>query len=123
HCREAMAALTAGEEELAAATSEPSGPLRVTAPSDISQVLLPAIIERYLARYPKTSIEVIATNTQLDLLAQGVDLALRAAPSMKDSTLQSRRYGAAQLKLFASPAYLATRGTPQMPADLAAHEV
>ena len=123
HCREAMAALTAGEEELAAATSEPSGPLRITVPSDISQVLLPSIIQRYLERYPKTSIEVIATNTQLDLLAQGVDLALRAAPSMKDSTLQSRRFGAAQLKLFASPAYLAAHGTPQTPADLAMHDV
>ncbi|MEO7221091.1 MAG: LysR family transcriptional regulator [Devosia sp.] len=123
HCRDAMAALAAGEDELAAATEEPSGLLRITAPSDISQILLPSIIERYLKRYPKTSVEVIATNAQLDLLAEGVDLALRASANMKDSTLQSRRFGAATLKLFASADYLAVHGTPVTPADLAGHQV
>ena len=123
HCVEALRALEAAESELAAATAEPSGTLRITAPSDISQVVLPPIIEQFLLRYPKTSIDLIATNTQLDLLAEGIDLALRAGPSMKDSNLQTRTFGAAQLKLFASDAYLAAHGMPATPADLTAHEV
>jgi DNA-binding transcriptional LysR family regulator len=122
-CRDAMSALAAGEDELAAATSEPSGPIRITAPSDISQVVLPPMIEAYLARYPKASVEVIATNTQLDLLAEGIDLALRAGQGLKDSTMQSRKIGVAQLKLFASPNYLRARGTPAVPSDLEAHDV
>lgn len=123
HCRDAMAALAAGEDELAAATAEPSGPLRITVPYDMAQSLLPPIVEAYLGRYPKASIEVIATNSQLDLLAEGIDLAIRAAPNLKDSTLQVRKFGTAKLKLFASPAYLAARGTPRRLADLAAHEI
>jgi DNA-binding transcriptional LysR family regulator len=123
HCREAMASLLAGEEELAAATTEPSGLLRVTVPYDLAQSLLPPIVAKYLQHYPATSIEVIATNTQLDLLAEGIDLAIRAAPALKDSTLQVRKFGSARLKLFASAAYLAAHGTPRRLADLADHEI
>ena len=123
HCRDAMAALAAGEDELAAATAEPSGPLRITLPYDMAQSLLPPIVEAYLKRYPKASIEVIATNAQLDLLAEGIDLAIRAAPSLKDSTLQVRKFGTAKLKLFASPDYLSARGTPRRLADLATHDI
>ena len=53
HCADAIAALATGEEELAAATAEPSGVLRITVPSDLAQSLLPPIIKAYLARYPK----------------------------------------------------------------------
>jgi DNA-binding transcriptional LysR family regulator len=123
HCRDALAALSAGEGELRAASAEPSGVLRLTVPSDIAQTLLPPILERYLESYPKVSVDVIATNTQLDLLAEGIDLALRASPALKDSTLQSRKLGNARLRLFASPQYLETKGTPHTPAELDAHEV
>ena len=123
HCREAMASLLAGEEELAAATTEPSGLLRITVPYDLAQVLLPPIVAAYLRRYAGTSIEVIATNSQLDLLAEGIDLAIRAAPALKDSTLQVRKFGSAKLKLFASAAYLAAHGTPERLADLGNHEI
>jgi DNA-binding transcriptional LysR family regulator len=123
HCRDAIAALSAGEDELAAATSAPSGLLRLTVPYDLAQALLPPIVAAYLGRYPGTSIEVIATNAQLDLLAEGVDLAIRAAPALKDSTLQVRKFGLARLKLFASPDYLLAHGTPQRLADLSGHEI
>src|SRR5262245_38895695 len=72
HCADAIAALAVGEEELAAATAEPSGLLRITVPADLAQSLLPRIIGAYLERYPKVSVEVLATNTQLDLLAEGI---------------------------------------------------
>jgi DNA-binding transcriptional LysR family regulator len=123
HCADAMAALAVGEEELAAATAEPSGLLRITVPSDLAQALLPPIIGAYLARYPKVSVEVLSTNTQLDLLAEGIDLALRASPALKDSTLQMRKFGTARLKLYASPAYLKAHGTPRKPEDLKRHEI
>jgi DNA-binding transcriptional LysR family regulator len=121
HCVEALRALEAAEGELAAATAEPSGLIRITAPSDIAQLVLPPIIERYIALYPQTSIELIVTNTQLDLLAEGIDLAVRAAPNMKDSTLQARVFGTARLVLLAAPSYIASSGAPATPADLASH--
>lgn len=123
HCRDAMASLLAGEEELAAASVEPTGLLRITVPYDLAQTLLPPIVAAYLGRYAGTSIEVIATNAQLDLLAEGVDLAIRAAPALKDSSLQVRKFGAARLKLFASAGYLQARGAPMRLADLAEHDI
>jgi DNA-binding transcriptional LysR family regulator len=122
HCVEALRSLEAGEEQLAAQSGEPSGTLRVTAPSDIAQTLLPPIVEAFLARYPKAALELLVTNRKIDLLAEGVDLAMRASP-MNDSSLQSRKFGAAELALFASKRYLDAHGTPQTPADLAAHIV
>ena len=54
---------------------------------------------------------------------EGVDLALRATPNLKDSTLQARTFGSAPLTLFAATSYLDKRGTPAVPADLAGHEI
>ncbi|MEO6395377.1 MAG: LysR family transcriptional regulator [Devosia sp.] len=121
-CVEALQMLRAGEEELEAAHAEPSGVLRITAPSDLAQRLLPPMVERFLARYPKASVELIVTNAPLDLLAEGIDLALRAGP-MKDSSLQSRALGRGALGLFASQSYLERRGVPRVAADLASHDL
>lgn len=122
HCAEAMRALEAGEAQLEEASAEPSGVLRLTAPSDIAQTLLPRIVGNYLKAYSRAGIELIVTNEQVDLLAEGVDLALRASP-MKDSSLQSRKFGSASLALFASRDYLETRGTPQNVAELKDHDL
>jgi DNA-binding transcriptional LysR family regulator len=121
-CAEALRALADGEEQLAAERTEPTGLLRLTAPSDLAQVLLPPIIGRYIETYPKAQLELIVTNVQVDLVAEGVDLALRAG-LMRDSTLQSRKFGSGSLGLFASEDYLKRRGTPKAPADLSRHEV
>jgi DNA-binding transcriptional LysR family regulator len=121
-CAEAMQALRAGEDELDAGHAEPSGPLRITAPSDLAQRVLPPVVERYLGTYPKASVELVVTNVPLDLLAEGIDLALRAGP-MKDSTLQSRSLGRGELRLFASRDYLKRHGTPRTARDLAGHDL
>ncbi|MEO6015228.1 MAG: LysR family transcriptional regulator [Devosia sp.] len=122
YCSEALRSLEAGEAGLAEANAEPSGTFRITAPSDLAQMILPPIIQQFVTTYPRISLDLIATNTQLDLLAEGVDLAMRASP-MRDSTLQSRKFSAATLAMFASTEYLKARGRPQSPADLADHIV
>lgn len=121
-CAEALRMLGMGEERLAAASGGPSGALRITASSDGAQQVLPAIIERFLARHAKISIELTVTNKTVDLLAEGIDLALRAGP-MKDSNLQSRKYGPNLFALFASRRYLEAHGTPETPEDLSGHAV
>jgi DNA-binding transcriptional LysR family regulator len=122
HCAEALRALEAGEQQLQADTGEPSGLLRITVPSDLAQNILPPIIERFLAAYPRIGIELIVSNVPIDLLAEGIDLAVRASP-MKDSSLQSRKFASGALGLFATKAYLGRRGTPKAPADIAGHDV
>jgi len=58
----------------------------------------------------------------VDLVAEGVDVALRAAPRLEDSTLVVRRAAPIVFQLYASPVYLARRGTPRTEADLAGHD-
>ena len=122
HCVEALLALGAGEEQLLAGSREPSGVLRMTAASDAMQMVLAPMVARYLAAYPKAAVELVITSRTLDLLAEGLDLAMRASP-MPDSTLHSRKVGTGRLGLFATPEYLARRGTPRTPVELASHEV
>lgn len=121
-CAEALRTLADGEAQLASESAEPTGLLRLTASPDVAQSLLPNIVEQYLKTYPRVSVELIVTNAQLDLVAEGVDLALRAS-QMRDSALQSRRFGAVRLRLYASQAYLKTHGTPKQPGDLEAHQL
>lgn len=121
-CVEAINALDAGESRLAAVGAAPSGLLRITAASDIASTVLPPFCERFLEAYPQASLDLVVTNRQVDLIAEGVDLAVRAGP-MKDSTLLSRKFGCGSLGLWASEAYQQKRGVPASIDDLARHEI
>ncbi len=100
----------------------PSGLLRVTAPIDLGVVFLADVVTRYTARYPAASVELHLTGRVVDLVGEGFDVALRAAPRLTDSTLVARRIAPLVLQLFASPVYLARRGTPRSEADLPGHD-
>ncbi len=101
---------------------QPSGDLRVTAPVDLGVLFLAEVVTRYVARYPAVSVDLHLTGRVVDLVAEGFDVALRAAASLQDSTLVVRRAARITMQLFASPLYLARRGTPRTEADLDAHE-
>ena len=122
HCVQAIDLLKDGEDQLAAGTTEPTGVLRLTAPPDLSQLVLPQRVLLFLERYPKVEVEMVVTNQPLDPLAHGIDLAIRASP-MKDSALTSRRFATGQLGLWASPDYLDRHKPIKQPADLARHPV
>lgn len=121
HCVRALAALSQGAQELADVVQEPSGLLRITAPADLVQTLLAPLVERFLALYPKTRVELVITNTTLDLIATGIDLALRAG-ILHDSSLVIRRFRSGRLGLWASREYLDRVDIPIVPADLADHD-
>jgi DNA-binding transcriptional LysR family regulator len=102
----------------------PSGELRLTAPHDMGATFLPEVIARFTARYPSVRVDCRLTNRNVDLVAEGFDLALRASGTkLADSSLMVRRLSAIDVQLFASPAYLARRGTPRAPEDLAHHDL
>lgn len=100
----------------------PSGELRVTAPVDLGALLLAEVVTRYAARYPAVTVHLNLTNRVVDLVAEGFDMGLRVAARLRDSTLLARKVAPIVTQLFASPVYLARRGTPRTPADLATHE-
>ncbi len=101
---------------------QPSGELRVTAPVDLGVLFLADVMARYTARYPAVSVDLHLTGRVVDLVAEGFDVALRVASSLKDSTLVVRKAAPIVVQLFASPLYLARRGTPRSETDLASHE-
>ena len=114
--------LTEVEEAETAASdlhSTPRGTLRVNTSVALARLVTPLIAD-YVAKYPEVSFELIMTDRMIDLVEEGFDLALRAGP-LPDSTLISRRLGLGRKTLCAAPAYLARRGTPKHPSDLAGH--
>jgi len=120
-CVLALERLQAAESELTSAQREPQGLLRVTAPADIGHSLLATLVRGFLQRYPKAEVELVVTNRVLDLIAEGVDLAIRAG-ALADSGLIAKRFSVGHFGLWASPAYLKKRGTPSHPRDLAPQE-
>jgi DNA-binding transcriptional LysR family regulator len=102
--------------------AEPRGAIRITAPPDVGELLLAGVVARFTEKYPDVSFEVTLTSRIVDMVAEGFDLAVRAAP-LRDSSLVARKLLSADLGLFASPGYLKRRGTPRAVAELAEHEV
>lgn len=98
------------------------GLVRVTAPVDLGVWAVASIVARFVRTHPKVNIEVRLTGRVVDLVGEGVDIALRAGP-VRDESLIARRVGALELGLNASPRYLARRGVPKSLGDLSGHDL
>lgn len=108
------------EQAAVAARSEPAGTLKVTAPLPIGVHLLAPALPRFRARHPKLSVDLRLGDRFADLIEEGIDVAIRVG-DLADSRLVSRRLAPHRLCAFASPDYLARRGTPAHPDELAGH--
>ena len=100
-----------------------SGELRLSAPPSISDTLLAPLVRAFQASYPNVRIQVFITDRIVDQIAEGVDLAFRVAPQLKDSSLVARKILTYRHQLVASPAYLAGCNPPQKPRDLLQHRL
>ena len=114
------------DEALAAAEAvehmqvEPRGTLRITCPVTLAQSSLGYLIPRYLALFPQVKIDMRVTNRVVDLVEEGIDIALRVRPTLDDSgSLVVKQLGATAGHLLASPGQLRRQGTPARPEDLA----
>jgi DNA-binding transcriptional LysR family regulator len=119
HCEIAIREVELGEAALQSAKERPYGVLKVTASVDLGHALLPRIARAYTAKYPDVSLDLILTNRVVDLVGEGVDLAIRWADALKDSSLIARRFIDTSSSLWASPNYLKKFGKPTHPRDLA----
>lgn len=100
----------------------PRGDLRVSAPFTFAAGPLAPMLPDFLARYPEVRVVLTVDNRPVDLLTEDIDVAIRIGP-LPDSDLIARRLSVFELWPCASPAYLAQRGTPVRPEDLAAHAI
>lgn len=119
-CQEILAAIEAAEGELSPGRSSPRGVLHVHAPPVmISDHFAPAL-EDFLARYPRLSIEFLVANRVVDLIAENVDVSMRTG-KLPNSSMVARKVLDLSQIVCASADYLARRGRPQIPQDLAQH--
>jgi DNA-binding transcriptional LysR family regulator len=118
HCAIAVREVELGEAALQSTKAKPSGVLKVTAPIGMSHTTLPRIARAYAMKYPDVSLELIITNRTVDLVTEGVDLAIRSAELLRDSSLITRRFFESGSNLWASPKYLKRFGKPTHPRDL-----
>lgn len=97
-----------------------SGTIRVSAAVTHGELLLAPLLRRFRAAHPGLTIDLRLADPFVDLVAQGIDLAVRIG-RLEDSTLMARRLGGISVVLVASPGYLARHGHPAAPEDLADH--
>jgi DNA-binding transcriptional LysR family regulator len=100
--------------------SEPRGVLRVSAPRPAAPILAD-IVGQLIDTFPKVEVDVVLSDEVLDFIDDGIDVAIRVG-RLPDSSLYARRIGPAHRVYCASPGYIARRGRPKHPVDLAEHE-
>lgn len=118
----ALLVLRDAVRDVEASESVPRGRLRVTAPADIAATFIADVIGDFTRTHPEVDVELVITQRLVDLVAEGVDLAVRAGV-LRDSSLISRRLGTVHAWLCASPDYLARRGVPRTLAAVPEHEL
>ena len=123
---ERCARVAAAADEAAAAADRtgdaPHGLLRVDAPIVFAQEHLAAPIAGYLEKYPQVRVALSMNDRVIDLVEEGVDVAIRITARLAGTGLVARKLGADRTVLCASPAYLARKGTPEAPEDLVHHD-
>lgn len=120
--REILAALAATEAELGASRAQPAGHLRINAATPVLNHLIAPHIAGFMEAYPQIKLEIIGAEAIIDLIEEGVDVAIRAG-ELTDSTLNARLLAENRLRVVASPAYLKKHGIPKSIADLDRHKL
>ncbi|WP_136163815.1 LysR family transcriptional regulator [Sphingomonas flavalba] len=115
-----LAEAHATEEAARDEATAPSGTVTLAAPMTFGlQRVAPALAD-FLHRYPAITIDLRLSDAKIDLVAEGIDIALRIA-SLPDSSLRARRVGSVSGHIVAAPAYLDRHGRPNHPAELGEH--
>jgi DNA-binding transcriptional LysR family regulator len=119
--RRILADVEEAERSASAERNRPSGRLVVSAPVGFGRLYVAPLMSDYLKRYPDVAGELRLSDLMINLIEDGVDCAVRIG-HLADSSLVARQFGAMRRIVVASPEYLAARGEPISPADLAAHD-
>ena len=109
-------------ENIKGAGQQPSGRVRISCGISLGRTFVMPVLPKIARRYTEVQLELQLENRLVDMVAEGVDIAVRGG-MMADSTLVARRICALQSVLVASPAYLRKHGVPQTPAELPQHRV
>ncbi len=115
-----LADLDAVEARVRSGNSAPRGRIRVAVPLVLSSRFIIPHLGGFLDRYPELTLDVEASEQYVNLIEDGIDLAIRIG-AQRDSSLMSRQIGVLEPEVVASPAYLDAHGVPRHPDDLRRH--
>ena len=111
-CRRALAELEAADAALEAGRLTPAGRLRISMPELLGRLLVAPLLLELGAQYPALSFDASFNDRRVDLVEEGVDLAIRSGPLDDSTALAARPMGHQWMGMFASPAYLDAHGRP-----------
>lgn len=119
HCQAVLSAAQAAEQVTQFIQEKPRGRVRLSCPYAVCQNMLTDLIPAFMSAYPEVKVDLLVTNQPINLLDTQVDLALRVRATLEDSSLIVRPLAPSLQGLFAHPDYLADKGRPTHPGDLA----
>ncbi|MFZ3205714.1 MAG: LysR substrate-binding domain-containing protein, partial [Pseudomonas sp.] len=119
HCQAMLVEAQAAREAIERTRSEPQGLVRMSCPTTLLQYRVADLLSRFMLEYPKVQVQLEATNRRVDVLGEGLDLALRVRfPPLESSDLVMRVLADSPQRLVASPEFMQGRELPLLPADL-----
>lgn len=121
HGRRILSAVQDAEDELCAVRTEPTGQLSITAPVMFGQMHVVPGVSGFMTRYPTTRVDMLLVDRVVNLVDEGIDVAVRIAP-LEDSGLVAKPVGHIRRVVCASPGYLGRAGRPRHPRDIARFE-
>lgn len=121
--RQIMEDLEEVDATMAMRRTKPTGTLKLTAPLSFGQRHILPVLDAYLKNWPELRADISFTDRFVDLVDEGFDIAIRIGEPKDDSAILTRTIGTQRFLTCASPDYLARRGIPQTPQDLADHDI
>lgn len=119
HCKAMLVEAEAAQESIETTRAEPCGTVRVTCPVSLLHVYAGAMLADFMALYPQVTIHLESTNRRVDVMGEGIDVAIRVRPPpLQDSDLVMRVLADRGQSLVASPALVQHLGLPAAPANL-----
>jgi DNA-binding transcriptional LysR family regulator len=120
HCLALLEEAQAAKDAMSEILASPQGLVRISCPTGLLQGGVTDVLARFLAKYPRVRIALDATNRRVDVVDEGLDIALRVRkPPLEDSDLARRSLGPDEMILVASPELIATHGEPRTLEDIA----
>jgi DNA-binding transcriptional LysR family regulator len=121
NCVQILRLVDQASDEARGTRGAPAGTIRISCTAAFGVLHLSRLIFAFQDRYPDIGVDLSLTDERIDLVREGVDIAIRLGP-LTDSSMKLRALGQSRRLLVAAPDYLAARGRPAVPQDLAGHE-
>jgi DNA-binding transcriptional LysR family regulator len=121
-CQQILQDVDNAERRVRGEDAAPRGLLKVAAPTVFGRLHVLPIVNRLLREHSEVTVALALADRNVHLVEEGIDVAVRVG-DLADSSLIAIKLGVVSRVVVASPAYLKERGTPQSPADLAAHDI